>query len=30
MEEMLSAAKDPEKDAILYKDYVSVMALEET
>ena len=30
MEEMLSAAKDPDKDAVLYRDYVSVMALEET
>lgn len=30
MEEMLSAAMDPEKGTILYKDYASVMALEET
>jgi len=30
MEEMISAAVDPEKKTVLYKDYASVMAVEET
>ncbi|KAL5008099.1 hypothetical protein ScPMuIL_013680 [Solemya velum] len=30
LEEMLSAAIDPEKRTILYRDYASVMAVEET
>jgi hypothetical protein len=30
MEEMLSAAMDPDKGTVLYKDYASVMAVEET
>ncbi|XP_013416114.1 EF-hand calcium-binding domain-containing protein 2 [Lingula anatina] len=30
MEEMLSAAVDPDKGVVLYKDYASAMALEET
>ncbi|CAL1539722.1 unnamed protein product [Lymnaea stagnalis] len=30
LEEMLSAAVDPDKKTILYKDYASVMAVEET
>jgi len=30
MEEMLSAAVDPDKGCILYKDYASLMAVEET
>ncbi|XP_064603609.1 LOW QUALITY PROTEIN: dynein regulatory complex protein 8-like [Liolophura sinensis] len=30
MEEMLSAAVDPDKGTILYKDYASLMAVEET
>ncbi|ELT88829.1 hypothetical protein CAPTEDRAFT_195790 [Capitella teleta] len=29
MEEMLSAAMDPDKGTILYKDYASIMAVEE-
>ncbi|KAG2467726.1 DRC8 protein, partial [Polypterus senegalus] len=28
MEEMLSAAVDPDKNVILYKDYVTMMAVE--
>lgn len=30
MEEMLSAAIDPERKNLLYKDYVNLMAVEET
>ena len=30
LEEMLSAAVDPDKNSILYKDYVSLMSVEET
>lgn len=30
MEEMLSAAVDPDKGTILYKEYVSRMTVEET
>ena len=30
LEEMLSAAVDPEQGLIFYKDYVSVMAVDET
>lgn len=30
LEEMLSAAVDPDKKIILYKEYASVMAVDET
>ena len=30
MEEMLSAAVDPEKGYVLYKDYAATMSVEET
>ena len=30
LEEMLSAAVDPDKGSIQYKEYVSIMSIEET
>ena len=30
MDEFFSAALDPEREVVLYKDYVSVMAVEES
>lgn len=30
MDEMLSVAKDPEKGTIQYKDFVGIMAVEES
>ena len=30
LEEMLSAAVDPDKGVVLYKDYASLMAVDET